>query len=143
MEEVVEEIIDSGKGKILFMDDQQNVRDKVGEILNYIRYEVEFANDGQEAIELYKKAKESKNPFDAVILDLTVPAGMGGTEAIQRLIEIEPDVKAIVSSGYSNDPVLCEYQQYGFSGIVTKPYEIKELSEILHKVIISGHGVKK
>lgn len=143
MEEVVEEIIDSGKGKILFMDDQQNVRDTVGEMLNYIGYEVEFANDGQEAIELFKNAKESKNPFDAVILDLTVPAGMGGTEAIQRLIEIEPDVKAIVSSGYSNDPVLCEYQQYGFSGIVTKPYEIKELSEILHKVIISGHGVKK
>jgi len=143
MEEVVEEIIDSGKGKILFMDDQQNVRDTVGEMLNYIGYEVEFANDGKEAIELYKKAKESKKPFDAVILDLTVPAGMGGKEAIQRLIEIELDVKAIVSSGYSNDPVLSEYKQYGFSGVVTKPYDIEELSETLHKVIISGHVLKK
>jgi two-component system cell cycle sensor histidine kinase/response regulator CckA len=123
------------QGKILVMDDQQLVRNTIGRILIHLGYEVEFATNGTEAIDIYEKAKESKHTFDAVILDLTIQGGMGGKETIQKLFEIDPDVKAIVSSGYSNDPIMSEYQKYGFKGIVTKPYEMKELRDVLHKVI--------
>lgn len=124
-----------GKGKILFMDDQTNIRNMIRKMLTHLGYEVEFAGDGAKTIEMYKKAKEKGQPFDAVILDLTVPGGMGGQEAIQKLVTIDPKVKAIVSSGYSNDPILSEYKKYGFRGVVTKPYEVHELSMVLHKVI--------
>jgi CheY-like chemotaxis protein len=125
----------AGKGKILFMDDQPNIRAMVGRMLIHLNYEVELARDGAEAIDLYKKAKESGHPFDAVMLDLTVPGGMGGKDAIQKLLEIDPDVKAIVSSGYFNDPIMSEYRQYGFCGVVAKPYEVEELTEILNQVL--------
>ena len=98
-------------------------------------YEVEFARDGREAIEKYIEAKQSNKPFDVVIMDLTIPGSMGGREAIKRLIEIDPNVKAIVSSGYSNDPVMAEYTKYGFRDVIAKPYKIEELSKILAKVI--------
>ncbi|OHE61193.1 MAG: hypothetical protein A2Z47_11235 [Thermodesulfovibrio sp. RBG_19FT_COMBO_42_12] len=123
-----------GTGKILLMDDEEIVRNVAGEMLKYLGYAVEFAGDGAEAIELYKKARESDKPFDAVIMDLTVPGGMGGKEAINKLLEIDPHVKVIVSSGYSNDPVLAEFRKYGFTGMVTKPYNIEELSKILDRV---------
>ena len=96
---------------------------------------MEFARDGGEAIELYREAKENSKPFDVVIMDLTIPGSMGGREAIKRLIEIDPNVKAIVSSGYSNDPVMAEYTKYGFRDVITKPYKIEELSKTLAKVI--------
>ena len=131
-----EERIHLGKGKILLMDDQQNVREMVGEMLNYIGYQVEFAKEGDEAIELYKREKKSGKGFDAVIVDLTVPAGMAGSEVIKKLLEVDPEVKAIASSGYSNDPVMSEFKNFGFCGVVPKPYGIEELSEILYKVII-------
>ena len=123
-----------GTGKILLMDDEEIVRNVAGEMLKHLGYAVEFAGDGAEAIELYKKARESDKPFDAVIMDLTVPGGMGGKEAINKLLEIDPHVKVIVSSGYSNDPVLAEFRKYGFTGMVTKPYNIEELSKILDRV---------
>jgi len=125
----------TGQGKILFMDDEQDVRDIAGYMLNYIGYKVEFAVDGVEAIELYKKAKELQLPFDAVIMDLTIPGGMGGEEAIKKLRKLDPEIKAIVSSGYSNAPIIAQFQDYGFSGVIPKPYEVKDLSEVLHKVI--------
>jgi len=124
-----------GHGKILLMDDRESIRDMAGEMLSYFGYEVEAVGEGAEAIKLYKKAKEAGQPFDAVILDLIVPGGMGGEEVIQKLLEIDPQVKAIVSSGYSNDPIMSEYKQYGFSEVVTKPYDVKKLSETLQKVI--------
>lgn len=120
-----------GKGKILLMDDETDVRKTTGGLLKYIGYEVEFAGDGAEAIELYKKAKASGRPFEAVILDLTIPGGMGGKEAIKKLIEIDPEVRAIVSSGYSNDPIMADFREYGFSSVVSKPYKIEELSQAL------------
>ena len=100
-----------------------------------IGYKVEFAREGAEAIEFYQKAKESAEPFDAVILDLTVPGGMGGKEAIQKLLEIDPKVKAIVSSGYSSDPIMSDFKKYGFRGVIAKPYKVRELSEELHRLI--------
>jgi CheY-like chemotaxis protein len=129
-----------GEGKILVMDDDEVVRDVAGEILRNIGYEVEFARDGAEAIELYKQAKGSNKPFDVVLMDLTVPGGMGGKEAIRKLLEIDPEVKAIVSSGYSHEPIMSDYNQYGFSAAIAKPYKVQELSEIFHKVIMGMSG---
>jgi len=135
VKDIVEENLHSGKGKVLLMDDQRNIREMVGETLTYLGYEVYCASEGSEAISLFKKAKEEGNSFDAVILDLTVPGGMGGKETVQALLKIDPEVKAIVSSGYSNDPVMSEYRQYGFSYVINKPFVITELSNILKKLV--------
>ena len=127
--------VTSGKGNILIMDDEEVIRQVAGDMLEYIGYNVDFAEDGSEAIEKYKTAFESGRPFDVVIMDLTIPGGMGGKEAIKRLIEIDPNVKAIVSSGYSNDPLMSEFRKYGFAGVVLKPYQIAELNEQVSKVL--------
>jgi len=124
-----------GQRRILIMDDEDSIRDAVSQMLRYIGYEVESARDGAEAIELYKRAQGSERPFDAVILDLTIPGGMGGKEAVQKLREIDSQVKAIVSSGYSHDPVMADFKQYGFCGVVVKPYKIEELREVLYNVV--------
>ena len=129
------EILLDRKGKILVMDDRQVVRGTAKSMLGRMGYEVVFAEDGREAIELYKESLQSGKPFNAVILDLTVPGGMGGREAVKELLEIDPNVKAIVSSGYSDDTVMSEFKQYGFMGVLEKPYRIEELSAILSKVI--------
>ncbi len=130
-----EEKIFADSGKILVVDDEKMVRDVTSNMLNLIGYESESAGDGAEAVEVYKKAKESQQSFDAIILDLTIPGTMGGRETIKKLIEIDPEVKAIVCSGYSNDPVMANFREYGFSGFLVKPYRVEELNEILHKVM--------
>jgi len=124
-----------GRGKVLLMDDEEMVRKVAGEILRHLGYDVEFAKNGSSAIKLYKQALQSK-PFDAVILDLTIPGGIGGKETLEQLQEIDPKVKAIVSSGYSTDSIISNYKQYGFSGAIVKPYNIKELSDILRKITL-------
>jgi len=131
-----EELPITGNGKILVMDDEEAIRDLACKILDKFGYEVAVAIDGAEAIELYKEAKESNSPFDAVIMDLTIPGGIGGKEAIYMLREIDPEVKAIVSSGYSNDPILTDFRSYGFNGVISKPYGIKELNAVLSNVIV-------
>lgn len=138
-EEVREEVI-VFTGKILVMDDEREVGDAAAGMLEHLRHEVELAADGAEAIKLYKKARKSERPFDIVILDLTIPGGMGGEETVKKLIEIDPDVKAIVSSGYSNDPVLTDYQDYGFSAVMSKPYRIKEWRKVLRSVLKEKNG---
>jgi CheY-like chemotaxis protein len=87
------------------------------------------------AIDLYQEAKDAGTPFDAVIMDLTIPGGMGGNETLERLLAIDPNVRAILSSGYLNAPIMAEYKKYGFSGVVTKPYSINDLGETLLAVI--------
>lgn len=124
-----------GSGRILVMDDEKHVRDTAATMLSSLGYAVITAIDGAEAIEIYKEAMASVNPFDAVIIDLTIPGGMGGEETIQGLAAIDPEVKAIVSSGYSNDTILANFREHGFMGIIPKPYNIQELSEILHEVV--------
>lgn len=130
-----EEKIFAGSGKILVVDDEKMVRDVTGNMLNLIGYESESAGDGAEAVEVYKKAKESQQSFDAIILDLTIPGTIGGKETIKKLMEIDPEVKAIVCSGYSNDPVMANFREYGFSGFLVKPYKVEELNEILQRII--------
>lgn len=125
-----------GRGKILLMDNEESLRNAVKEMLGLIGYEVDLAEDGVSAIELYKKALADENPYDAVILDLTVPGGMGGKKTIERLLEIDPRVKAILSSGYSNDPVMADFEKYGFKGVLAKPCGIERLSEVINKVIM-------
>jgi len=84
---------------------------------------------------IFRGSLESGRPFDAVIMDLTIPGGMGGKEAIERLKELDPEVKAIVSSGYSDDPIMGDFRRFGFSGVLAKPYSAAEMSQILHTVI--------
>jgi signal transduction histidine kinase len=134
-ERMASSVQSSIKKRVLVMDDKEIVRDVAGKMLELIGYEVDFAKDGIEAIETYKKAREGGCPFDAVIMDLTIPGGMGGKEAIKKLKEIDPEVLAIVSSGYSDDDIMAEFREYGFSGVVAKPYSIKELGEIVDRVI--------
>lgn len=123
------------RSKILLMDDEEDIRHCIGEALSYVGFDVDLAGDGGEALEMYKKAMKSNKPYKAVILDLVVRGGKGGMETIKKLRKIDPHVKAIVSSGYSNDPVMSDYRQYGFSGAMPKPYEFSDLAEKLHEVI--------
>ena len=123
------------KGKILIMDDELEIRKMVSKTLTLGGSEVEVASDGDEAIEIYKKAMDSGKPFDVVILDLTIPGGMGGKEAIKKLLEIDLDAKAVVSSGYANDPVISNFEAYGFSGFIPKPYKHNELKKLLNEVL--------
>jgi CheY-like chemotaxis protein len=124
-----------GKAKILLMDDEQVILDMTREVLKFLDYDVMFAEDGSKAIDLYKKEKAAGVPFDIVILDLSVAHGLGGRETIDQLRKFDPAVKAIVSSGYTNDPVVEDFSQYGFSERLTKPYNINDLKNLLEKVM--------
>jgi len=124
-----------GSGRILVMDDEESVRNTAGEMLAHAGYQVGYANDGAEAIESYTRAKEAGMPFDAVILDLTIPGGMGGKETIQKLLEMAPEAKAIVSSGYAQGPIMAEYSEYGFKGVIAKPYRTDELCRVVQNVL--------
>lgn len=108
----------SGQGKILIMDDEVLVRETPGKMLTRLGYQAIFAADGFEAIELYQKNKASGQPCDAVIMDLTIAGGMGGKEAVRKRLELDNQAKVIVSSGYSNDPVMADFEQYGFCGVI-------------------------
>ncbi|MFC1949716.1 PAS domain S-box protein [Chloroflexota bacterium] len=134
-EEVIAEAVLVGKGRILIMDDEEIIQQFLHSGLTWIGYEVVLTKDGAEAIECYSKAKESGQPFDAVIMDLPIPGGMGGKEAIKKLLEIDPDATVIVSSGYATDPIMADYRKYGFSAVATKPYVIEQLNETLYKLL--------
>ncbi len=129
------ESITRGEGRILLMDDEELVREMAQQILLELGYEAVAVPDGKEAIQQYKQALNNGKPFDAVIMDLTIPGGMGGQEAIKELLKIDPNVVAIVASGYSSDPVMANYLAYGFSQCIRKPFTVKELSEILSSVL--------
>jgi PAS domain S-box-containing protein len=124
-----------GSGRILVMDDEDFIRKLAREMLNIIGYEVTTAKNGEEALRIYREALAQGVPFDAVILDLTVPGAMGGKETIKQLHAIDPKVKAIVSSGYSNDPIMADYTAFGFQSAVQKPYRIQDISAALKKVL--------
>jgi CheY-like chemotaxis protein len=125
----------TGRGRVLVIDDEESVLDVAGEMLRHLGYEVDLSQGGTEAMLKYREARDSGQPYDVVITDFTVPGDIGGLEVLQRLKEIDPQVKVIVSSGYSNDPVMANFKTFGFSGFIMKPYTITELSKTLHDII--------
>lgn len=140
--EVVAETHIAGKGRILVMDDAEVIRELLHDELTDAGYDIELAVDGTEAIERYTKAKDLGQPFDAVIMDLTIPGGMGGKEAIKKLLEIDASAKVIVSSGYSTDPIMSDFKKYGFGAVVAKPYKVEELERTLRDLLKGKEVVK-
>ncbi len=127
---------DSISGHILVMDDDEMILNLSTEIIKTFGYTVDTAIDGKEAIDKYISAKKSGKAFDVVIMDLTIPGGMGGKEAVKELLNIDPNAKTIVSSGYSTDPVMANYREYGFKGRLVKPFQIDDLQKELSLQII-------
>lgn len=135
LEEILSRQAPPSNKKILVMDDEKMLRELTRHMLERSGYQVEVACDGDEAIQLYKKAEELGLPFGAVILDLTIKGGMGGMETIKQLKEIDPQVRAIVASGYANDPVMSNFKSYGFLKALHKPYQLEELEKTLGSIV--------
>jgi PAS domain S-box-containing protein len=123
------------QGRVLFMDDEEPIRQMAMFLLRRLGFEAVCVPDGADALRKYQEAQTSGRPFALVIVDLTVPGGMGGREAVAQLRRLDPSVRAIVSSGYSSDPVLANYRDHGFSGVVAKPYEMNDLARVLREVL--------
>lgn len=128
-------VLQDGSGRILVMDDEEALRTLLARMLKRLGYEVQCASHGAEAIAFYEMAKASGHGFDAVLLDLTVPGGMGGVEAAAKLREIDPSVRLIVSSGYADAPVMCRHREYGFDDLVRKPWTAAQISEVVGRVL--------
>ena len=126
----------NGEGRILVMDDEESIRLMLGEMLRYLGYDVQCVAEGKEALDRYQEAFHTHRPFSAVILDLTVPGGLGGKDIMRQLQEFDPHVKGIVASGYCNDPVISRYSAFGFHGVVAKPFRLTELSQVLHQITV-------
>jgi two-component system, cell cycle sensor histidine kinase and response regulator CckA len=124
-----------GHGNILVMDDDDMIKTMLCSILTLAGYRVTAVSDGAEAVEKYVTAIGTSGHFDAVIMDLTIPGGMGGQEAVKKLLEADPDAKVIVSSGYSTDPIMADYKKYGFYAVVDKPYTAEKIEKTLHNVL--------
>ena len=136
--EEVEETILPGEGRVLVMDDEEAVRDFARMILEEVGYEVAVTREGQEAIASYEQALEEGRPFAAVVLDLTIRGGAGGRSTMAQLLRIDPNVRAVVCSGYSADPVMANYRDHGFRAVVVKPYGVAELATAVHRAIEEG-----
>ncbi len=121
--------------RVLIMDDEDLVREVAGTMLESMGHQPSYAAHGREAVEKYRKAWDARTPYDVVIVDLTVPGGMGGLEAAQNILKIDPQASIIVSSGYSTDPVMAHYQDYGFTGRVGKPYHFNTLKAVIREVL--------
>ena len=129
----------TGSGRVLIVDDEESIRALVDFTLSHLGYEVGQAATALDGVNLYRQKLEAGERYDAVILDLTLPGGMGGKEALKKLIELDPTVNAIVSSGYATDATMSRYQDFGFRGVIAKPYEAAELGKTVHDVISASH----
>jgi CheY-like chemotaxis protein len=145
LEEVLEEtaeeqpvpaIPNACHGRILAMDDEDFIRDLLQGMLSLLGYSVTVCRNGSEAVDHYRKAAESGSPYDAVILDLTIPGGMGGKEAGESILSLYPDARLIVSSGYSEASIISNPGKFGFHGVLSKPYRIEDLGNVLRKTIL-------
>ena len=128
---VVAPVIPSRSSRILVMDDEQIVLDVVAEMLQMLGHDVEKVGNGAEALQAYRSALDAGRRFDVVILDLTVPGAMGGKEAVQLLLQIDPGVKAVVSSGYASDTTVSDFRSFGFAGVLSKPYTLHDIEKVV------------
>jgi PAS domain S-box-containing protein len=135
------ETVTLGRRRILVMDDEAIVREVLGQMLKHLGYDVSFASNGAEAVFLYKEAKASGRPFDASILNLSIPGGMGGKETIKRLKEIAPDIRAVLTTGHPDEAIVGDFRKYGFSAVLPKPCKVDELGRVLERVL-SGRKVQ-
>lgn len=127
--------MDDKKGTILIMDDEEMVCEIAGQIFEYLEYDVVTTKDGAEAIRVYQERFEQENPFDMVVMDLNIPGGIGGKEAVKDILEIDSKAKIVVSSGYSTDPLMTNYSEYGFSGVLAKPFEVAIVETLLKDIL--------
>ncbi len=125
----------SSQIKIMIMDDEEMVRNVVKDMLVRLGHEVVLSANGEEAVKLYQESLNLGKPYGLVIMDPTIPGGMGGQEAVQEVLNIDPYAKVIVSSGYSNDPIMSDYKDYGFCSAIVKPYQLQELSKVIGQIV--------
>lgn len=116
------------------MDDEEIVGDIAKQMLVFLGYDVVLVKDGNEAVSLYKNELQSGDRFQIVIMDLTIPGGMGGKEAVGEILAFDPEAKVIVSSGYTSDPIMAHYQEYGFRGAIAKPFDMQSLKNIIEEL---------
>ena len=129
-----------GKGRVLVLEDEAIVTLVCREILMTLGYEADFVATGEEILKKYPDAMESGSAYDIVILDLTVRGGMGGKETMKGLLALDPHVRAIVSSGYAEDPVMANYRDYGFKAMLAKPYKVETISKALHELMFDNRA---
>jgi CheY-like chemotaxis protein len=127
--------VSDGPGSVLLMDDEEIIRSYGLALLNYLGYSVETASNGEQAISLFTARKNSRQPFDVVILDINIPDGMGGSETIKKLLHIDPDIKAVVSSGDVGSDLMTDFRKYGFTAALPKPYSTGEMRDVIASVI--------
>ncbi len=130
---------DGEKGRILFMDDNDIVREATSSMLQTLGYQVVLTQTGAETVDIVRQSASEGQSFDILLLDITIPGGMGGVETMKELLKISPDICAVVTSGYSDDPVLSNFRDYGFSGCIAKPFSLEELRSVLERVRSSPH----
>jgi CheY-like chemotaxis protein len=123
------------KAKVLIMDDEEMVRNIAKAMLTRLGHDVFLSEDGEEAIALYQESITANKKFDLVFMDLTIPGGMGGEEAVKEILAIDTEAKVIVYSGYSNDPIMASYKDYGFCAAIAKPFQLQKLISVLNNVL--------
>ena len=124
-----------GAGRILLLDDEELICQATSQILKHLGYETDSFNEGEAAVAAFAQARNGGRPYDLLIFDLTIPGGMGGIETLKRILELDPKARAVVSSGYANDPVMAFFQDYGFIDRIAKPYSVSRISEVLDRCL--------
>lgn len=123
------------KRRILIMDDEEMIGEIACQMLEHLGYEGQHVKDGEAAVEEYTRCFQANEPYDVVIMDLTIPGGMGGKEAVTRVLEVDPQAKVLVSSGYSTDPIMTQYGDYGFTGVINKPFDLASIKGTLDAIL--------
>ncbi len=123
------------KRRVLIMDDEEMIGEIACQMLEHLGYEGQHVVDGEAAIAEYSRCFNDNDPYDIVIMDLTIPGGMGGKEAVVKILEVDPAAKVLVSSGYSNDPIMTQFTEYGFTGVINKPFDLSSIKCTLEAVL--------